>query len=189
MFEKNLLEHLDTFSKLNILESNLNSIARVCAIALERGNKIMFCGNGGSAADAQHLAAELTGRFIKDRCPLAGLSLTTDTSALTCISNDYSYEDIFVRQVQGLGKTGDVLIGISTSGNSPNVVKAVDMANLMDIDTVGFLGNNGGKLGSMVKYGLHVPSNITARIQEAHIFLGHTLIGLIEDELYARHII
>lgn len=143
----------------------------------------MFCGNGGSAGDAQHLAAELVGRLVNDRRALPGLALSTDSSALTCIANDFGYEEVFARQVEGLGRPGDVLIGISTSGSSPNVVRAVDVAKQHGICTVGFLGRDGGKLGSLVDLALVVPSDETARIQEAHIFLGHVLCALIEQRL------
>jgi D-sedoheptulose 7-phosphate isomerase len=143
----------------------------------------MFCGNGGSAADAQHLAAELVGRLVRDRRPLPGLALSTDSSALTCIANDFGYDEVFSRQVQGLGRAGDVLIAISTSGNSTNVIRAVEVAKPIGITTVGLLGRAGGALAPMVDLPIIVPVEETARIQEAHIFLGHVLCALIEQSL------
>ena len=143
----------------------------------------MFCGNGGSAADSQHLAAELTGRFIKDRRPLAAVALSTDTSALTCIGNDYSFDEVFARQVAGLGRKEDLLIGISTSVNSGNVIRAVEEAQKLGMQTLGLLGRDGGKLHGMCTHSIVVPHSVTARIQECHILIGHTLCGLIEQEL------
>jgi D-sedoheptulose 7-phosphate isomerase len=143
----------------------------------------MFCGNGGSAADCQHLAAELTGRFIKDRRPLAAIALTTDTSAITCISNDYSFEEVFARQVQGLGRTGDVLFAISTSGNSRNVIRAVEEALSAGMSVIGLLGHEGGALNEMCDVAIIVPSQVTSRIQESHILIGHTLCEMIEEQL------
>jgi len=133
----------------------------------------MFCGNGGSAADSQHLAAEFVGRYINDRPPIAAIALSTDTSALTCISNDYGYEHVFSRQVSSLGRAGDTLIGISTSGNSANVIRAVEAAKQKGVHTVALLGRDGGALKDMVDVAIVVPSNVTAHIQEAHIFIGH----------------
>ena len=143
----------------------------------------MLCGNGGSAADSQHLAAEFTGRFIKDRPPIAAIALSTDTSALTCIANDYSFEAIFARQVQAIGKPGDCLIAISTSGNSGNVLAAVAAAKAIGITCIGLLGRDGGKLKSVCDISIVVPSQVTARIQEAHILIGHSLCGAVEQQL------
>ena len=183
LFLRNLDEHQQLMAQLHLLEPQVAAAGQRLAAVLSAGGKIMFCGNGGSAADSQHLASELTGRFIKDRRPLAGLALTTDSSALTCIGNDYSFDDVFVRQVQGLGRAGDALIGISTSGNSGNVLKAVEAAKAMGIYTLGLLGRDGGKLGALCDDSIIVPHGITARIQEAHLLIGHTLCGLIEAEL------
>lgn len=141
----------------------------------------MLCGNGGSAADSQHIAAELIGRFKKERGALAAIALSTDTSILTCVGNDYSYDDIFSRQVTGLAKPGDILIAISTSGNSPNVLKAVDEANKAGCITVALTGRDGGKLAPLCQHSIVVPSNETARIQEMHIMVGHMLCDLLED--------
>lgn len=151
--------------------------------ALLAGGKLMFCGNGGSAADSQHLAAELTGRFIKDRRPLAALALSTDTSALTCIGNDYSFDEVFARQVRGLGRAGDVLVAISTSGHSRNVIRAVEEAKALGMRVIGLLGRDGGALRALCDVPIVVPSQVTARIQESHILIGHTLCGLIEQQL------
>jgi len=183
LFLTNLREHLDLFASLRSLDSQVCAAAAIATATLQQGHKLMFCGNGGSAADSQHLAAELTGRFIKDRKPLAAMALSTDSSALTCIGNDYSFADVFERQVRGLGQAGDCLIAISTSGNSENVIRAVTAARELGVRSIGLLGHDGGKLVSMCDGAIIVPSRITARIQEAHILIGHTLCGLIEQGL------
>ena len=140
---------------------------------LRRGGRILVAGNGGSAADAQHLAAELSGRYLKERKALAGIALTTDTSALTAIGNDYGFEVVFSRQVEALGRPGDLFIGISTSGNSPNIIKAVESAKELGLKTLGLLGRDGGKLKGLVDDALVVPSSVTARIQEVHQMIYH----------------
>jgi D-sedoheptulose 7-phosphate isomerase len=140
---------------------------------LKRGCRILICGNGGSAADAQHLAAELSGRYVKERRALAGIALTTDTSALTAIGNDYGFDQIFSRQVEALGRPGDLLIGISTSGNSPNVIRAVEAAKALGMRTLGLLGRDGGKLRTLVDDALVVPCPVTARVQEIHQMTYH----------------
>ena len=140
---------------------------------LRRGGRILVAGNGGSAADAQHLAAELSGRYLKERKALAGIALTTDTSALTAIGNDYGFDVVFSRQVEALGRPGDLFIGISTSGNSPNVIKAVESAKELGLKTLGLLGRDGGKLKTLVDDALVVPSSVTARIQEVHQMIYH----------------
>lgn len=183
LFKNNLNEHMALFATLASLDEAVGAAGSAAARVLTAGGKVMFCGNGGSAADAQHLAAELTGRFIADRRPLAGLALTTDSSALTCIANDYAFDDVFARQVAGLGRKGDCLIGISTSGNSPNVVRAFEVARETGIVTIGLLGRDGGRLLALSDLPIVVPSASTARIQEAHILIGHTLCGQIEREL------
>lgn len=183
VFLSNLMEHKELFERLPAIESDVLDASRLMTKVLRNGGKLMFCGNGGSAADSQHIAAELTGRFIKDRPALAAISLTTDTSALTCIGNDYSFADIFSRQIQGIGRTGDCLVGISTSGNSENVIRAFNEAKKLGIATVGLLGRDGGKLLSLADVAIVVPSDITARIQEAHILIGHTMCGFIELDL------
>jgi len=147
--------------------------AQDLAERLRRGCKVLVCGNGGSAADAQHFAAELTGRYLKERRALAAIALTTDTSALTAISNDYSFDYIFARQVEALGRPGDVLVGISTSGNSGNIIAAVESAKALGVRTVGILGRDGGRLATLVDDALVVPSQVTARIQEIHEMVFH----------------
>lgn len=183
IYLKRLQDHINLFSKLSELGSSLDEVAGNIANTLSAGGKLLLCGNGGSAADCQHLAAEFTGRFIHDRKPLAALSLTTDTSALTCISNDYSFDEVFSRQILALGRSGDCLIVISTSGNSENVIRAVAAAKAMNILTIGFLGKSGGKLMSLCDLPIVVPSETTARIQEAHIFLGHIVCEMVEIKL------
>ncbi|WP_457639470.1 D-sedoheptulose 7-phosphate isomerase [Persephonella sp.] len=147
---------------------------------LKSGRKVLICGNGGSAADAQHFAAEIVGRFEKERRGYPAIALTTDTSALTAIGNDYGFDQIFSRQVEALGEKGDILIGISTSGNSQNVIKAVETAKKIGIFTVGFLGKDGGKLKEIVDTAFIVPHSRTARIQEVHLTLEHTLCNIID---------
>lgn len=183
IFTTALQEHLTLFQSLTTIKDEVEHVAKIMGNCLKAGNKIMFCGNGGSAADSQHIAAELTGRFVKDRPALAGLALSTDSSALTCIGNDYGFDEVFKRQVQGLGKNGDVLIAISTSGSSTNILKAIDAANHMGIITIGWLGGNGGKAAKTCLHSIIIPHTKTARIQEAHIFLGHNLCALIEHDL------
>lgn len=183
LFLKNVADQVAVLQSLHVLADVVQEAAQRLSTTLEAGGKVMFCGNGGSAADSQHLAAELTGRFIKDRPPLAALALSTDTSALTCIGNDYSFDEVFARQVRGLGRAGDVLVGISTSGNSRNVVRAIEEARALGVTVVGLLGRDGGVIRSMCDVAIVVPSDVTARIQESHILIGHTLCGLIEEQL------
>lgn len=175
-------DHLDVFSKTMDQMDIIQEIAWRCKSALDNGSKILFCGNGGSAADSQHLAAELIGRFQKERRSLASIALTTDTSILTAVGNDYGFDDIFARQVEGLGRTGDVLIGISTSGNSKNVVKAVEKAKDIGMHTFAFTGEGGGALKHLCDLTLAIPSKVTARIQEMHILVGHIICELVEAE-------
>jgi len=174
--------------KLRFLEQyalRIDVVARRMAATLRRGGKILLFGNGGSAADAQHLAAEFVGRFARDRQALAALALTTDTSALTSIGNDLGFDQIFARQVAALGRPGDVVVAISTSGNSPNVVKGVEAARRLGCITVGLIGGSGGALAKIVEEAFIVPSNETPRIQETHITLGHALCALVEELLLA----
>jgi D-sedoheptulose 7-phosphate isomerase len=162
----------------------IEKLSREIAERLKRGATVFLFGNGGSAADAQHIAAELVGRFSKDRPPLRAVALTTDTSVLTALSNDYGYETVFERQIEALGREGDVAIGISTSGNSENVYRALLKAKEMGLLTVGFLGKDGGKIKEIVDYSFVVPSFETPRIQECHITLGHTLCEIVEKLLF-----
>jgi len=175
--------------KQKILEdaSLVHSICEVadeCIAAYRRGNRILLAGNGGSAADAQHIAAELVSRYAFDRPGLASIAFTTDTSMLTAIGNDYGYEQIFRRQLEANGRQGDVFIGISTSGNSPNVLAALQRAQELGIVTVGLTGQDGTKMQSFCDYCLKVPSLSTPRIQESHIMLGHVICGLVEEALF-----
>jgi len=151
---------------------------------LRSGNKILFFGNGGSAADAQHLAAELSGRFMRERPSLSGWALTTNSSALTAIGNDYSFEDIFARQLEGIGSPGDIAFAISTSGNSLNVIKAVEVARRRNLISIALAGKSGGRLRDLVDHCICIPSDHTPRIQEAHILTGHILCELIEEEMF-----
>lgn len=178
------LEHQSVVAKLDEQLGDLVvTVATVLSQALRDGGVIYWCGNGGSASDSQHLAAELVGRFRKDRRPLGSVALSSDTSVLTCVANDFGYEKIFSRQIESLGRRGDVLVAISTSGNSMNVVEAVKSARQAEITTIGLLGGSGGMLRELVDYPMLVPSTFTARIQESHILIGHILCDLIEINL------
>ena len=152
--------------------------------SLKNGGKILFCGNGGSAADAQHIAAELSGRFYTDRAPLYAEALHVNSSYMTAVANDYSYDVVYSRMIEGCGRKGDVLFGISTSGNSKNVLKALEVANEKGMITVGMTGDGGGKMKAICKYLLNVPSNDTPRIQESHILLGHIICQLVEEKMF-----
>ncbi len=166
--------------------SEIAKVAEQCAQALSSGRKIMLAGNGGSAADAQHIAAEFVGRFKIERRPLPAIAFTTDTSLLTAVGNDYGFEEVFARQVRGLGQPGDLFIGISTSGNSPNVLRAISACREMGVTTVGFTGSGGGGMASDCDLLLAVPSSETPRIQESHILLGHLLCELVDDRLFGE---
>lgn len=189
MKENNILqellkEHLALFERINEIEFDIEKAAEAVISALKAGNKILICGNGGSAADAQHLAAELIGRFEKERDALPAIALSTDTSILTAVGNDYGYETIFSRQVAGLGQSGDLLIGISTSGDSGNVIRAVETAKERDMRTIGLVGGNGGKLKDAVDIPVVVPHNRTARIQEVHLFIYHYWALRVETKFF-----
>ena len=187
---KRLIEHFVAESvrvKSEFFAANSTLIAETAermALALREGRKVLLFGNGGSAADAQHIAAEFVGRFIPDRIPLPAISLATDTSALTALGNDYGYNTVFSRQVQALGNAGDIAIGISTSGNSPNVLEAIDAARSRSLLTIGFTGQDGGAMNGRTDVLFRVPSRMTPRIQETHITLGHVLCELIDRELF-----
>ena len=187
---RRLIEHFVAESlrvKSEFFQNNATLIADTAekmAQALRDGRKILLFGNGGSAADAQHIASEFVGRYIPDRIPLPALSLATDSSALTSLGNDYGYNAVFSRQVQALGNTGDIAIGISTSGNSPNVLEAMDVARTKGLLTIGFTGESGGKMNGRTDVLFRVPSGMTPRIQETHITLGHVLCELIDRELF-----
>jgi D-sedoheptulose 7-phosphate isomerase len=166
--------------------STVVKVAEAMTKCLRSGNKILFFGNGGSAADAQHLAAELSGRFLKERKSLSGWALTTNSSVITAIGNDYSFDDVFARQVQGIGSPNDLAFGISTSGNSLNVLRALSVAREKNLVTVGLTGRTGGKLPSAVDHCICIPSDQTPRVQEAHILTGHILCELIEETLFEQ---
>ncbi len=169
-----------------ILSEKILEVAKALSSTIEGGGKAMFCGNGGSAADSQHLAAELVVRLTgqSNRRALPAIALTTDSSILTACSNDFGFENVFARQIEALGKKGDILFAISTSGNSPNVIKAVETAGKIDMVTVGMLGSGGDKLAAMTDHPLVAPSSDTQRIQEVHIAIGHIIISLVEKILF-----
>ena len=181
----NILELIDqsieTKQKLKAEISTIEKIAKAVISAYKRGNKVILCGNGGSAADAQHIACEFVGGLSKDRRPLAAIALTTNSSIITAIANDMSFDEIFDRQIQAIGHKGDILIAISTSGNSPNVIKAVEKAKLMGIYTVGLTGATGDKLSGITDIAIKVPSTNTQRIQESHILIGHIICEIVES--------
>ena len=173
--------------KADFFEENKERIAQtaeVIAHGLRNGRKMLFFGNGGSAADSQHLAAEMVGRFGPDRSALAAIALSSDTSILTSVGNDYGYERVFARQIEALGQAGDIAIGISTSGNSPSVLEALDVARAKAMYTVGFTGESGGQMNGRAETLFRVPSRQTPRIQETHILLGHILCELVDRELF-----
>ena len=177
-------EHQETAAKtFETLQKPFEDMLDLCTYAIKNGGKILFFGNGGSAADAQHLATELTVRYIDNRAPIPAIALTTDTSALTAIGNDYDFTHLFARQIEALGNEGDVAIGISTSGNSENVLKALKIARDNGLKTVGLSGKDGGKMADLCDVLLVIPSNTTARIQEMHITLGQMLCGALEKTL------
>jgi len=175
------------FNDDKLLE-DIQKVAKLCVELYKNGNKTILAGNGGSAADAQHIAAELVGRYGFDRDSIPSLALTTDTSNLTAIGNDYGYNKIFSRQLAGMGQKGDLFIGISTSGNSQNLLEAFDIAKEKEIISVALVGKDGGEMAQKADIALIVPSNQTPRIQESHILIGHILCDIIEKELFANGI-
>ena len=183
LISKHFEEHRSVHNKTCHLEDSIEKIANLLINCLKKNGTIFWCGNGGSASDSQHLAGELVGRFEGDRRPLKSIALNADSAVMTCIINDYSYEQVFARQLEALGSKGDVLVGISTSGNSKNVIEAFKQANKKSILTIGLFGNKGGNASDFVKHSVIVPSATTARIQEMHILIGHILCDLIEEEL------
>src|SRR6266550_9072631 len=181
MLRQSLEEHLQALN--SVLESglaNVESSGRVICDALATGNKVLLCGNGGSAADAQHIAAELVGRYEQERRSFPAIALTTDTSALTALSNDYGYEEVFARQLQGLAVAGDLLIAMSTSGKSPNVIKAAEKARAIGCRVIGLAGCSGEPLASHCDIAVVVPSDRTSRVQEAHITIGHLWCEMVD---------
>ena len=182
-FDQYIESHLAAIAALRQIESAVDAGGVVISAAINRGNKILLCGNGGSAADSQHIAAELVGRFVTERRGLPAIALTTDTSILTAVGNDYGYNAVFSRQVEALGRPGDVLVGISTSGNSPNVIAAVEAARRRGCSVVGLLGRDGGKLRDMVDVAVTVGVAETAHIQECHIMIGHMWCARVDATL------
>lgn len=179
---------IDTKERLLKDASLLQTVATVVTVltdAFRKGRRVYFCGNGGSAADAQHLAAEFSGRFYTDRKALPAEALHVNTSYLTAVANDYSFDVIYSRMIEGIGEAGDVLVGLSTSGNSPNIVKAFETARSKQMITVGFTGETGGKMKDLSDYLLNVPSKDTPRIQESHITLGHIICQLVEENYFS----
>jgi D-sedoheptulose 7-phosphate isomerase len=166
------------------LITQIDTVVKVITTAFQNGNSVYFAGNGGSAADAQHLAAEFSGRFYKDRKALPSEALHCNTSYLTAVANDYSYDVIYARLIEGIAKPGDVLVGMSTSGNSGNIVKAFEMAKTKQVVTIGFTGDKGGKMKAISDYLINVPSNDTPRIQESHILVGHIICELVENNIF-----
>lgn len=164
----------------------IRDVAQICAETFCNGGKVLFCGNGGSAADAQHLAAEFSGRFYYDRPPLPSEALHVNTSYLTAVANDYSFEEVYSRLLHGIGSEGDVLIGLSTSGNSKNIIRAFETARESGIITVGLTGLSGGKMKDLCDFLLNVPSVDTPRIQESHIMIGHIICELVETALFPK---
>jgi D-sedoheptulose 7-phosphate isomerase len=169
------------------LLSTVNAIVDVITTSLRKNGRIYFCGNGGSAADAQHLAAEFSGRFYADRKALPAEALHTNTSYLTAVANDYSFDVVYARLIEGIGFKGDVLVGLSTSGNSANIVKAFEVGKEKEIITIGFTGLSGGTMKSLSDYLLNIPSTDTPRIQESHIMLGHIICQLVEEKYFASN--
>ena len=181
-YKEILTDHISIFNKLSDFESQVYSIADLIYESFKKSGKLLLCGNGGSAADAQHIAAELVGRYKEERKGLKAIALTTDTSAITSIANDFGYDYIFSRQIEAIADNGDVVIGISTSGKSKNVISALKMASHLGCKTIGLSGNNGMLMSKICDENLSVPSDNTPRIQEMHIILGHILCLLIDNK-------
>ncbi len=181
--QENITAHIATAERLRTLENEILAACTLCLETILRGGKILLAGNGGSAADAQHIAAEFVGRFVRERRSLPAIALTTDTSALTAIANDYGFETVFARQIMGLGSENDVFIGISTSGSSPNIVRAVEAAKEKGLKIIVFSGRDGGILRGSANVDIIVPSDVTARIQEMHILVGHIICEFVDEKL------
>ncbi|MHB8603114.1 MAG: D-sedoheptulose-7-phosphate isomerase [Nitrosotalea sp.] len=184
--EKEINESIQVKKELTNQASLIAEVAEDIVRALKNNGKVILCGNGGSAADSQHIAAEMVGRFTKEREPFPAIALTTNTSILTAIGNDYSFDEIFVRQVKAFCNEKDVVIGISTSGNSTNVIKAMEVANKLKAHTIALTGKDGGNLAKVAKKTIRVPSQNTQRIQESHILIGHLICLLIEKRLFKK---
>ena len=181
---KSAVENYTSVFQNDNLKANIQQIVAESVTAFQSDKKMLFCGNGGSASDAQHIAAELSGRFYADRPPLYAEALHVNSSFMTAVANDYGYEATYARMVEAAGKKGDILVGISTSGNSPNVVRAIQKAKEIGMTTVGFTGKNGGEMRDICDIMICAPSDDTPRIQEAHILVGHIICQLIEQEMF-----
>ncbi len=186
MLKDCLKNHIETATKMENILPLITKSAILCVESLKNGKKILIAGNGGSAADSQHFSAELTGRFKKERISLPAIALTTDTSALTAIGNDYGYEYVFSRQLEGLGNDGDIFIGISTSGNSQNIIEAIKKAREKNIKVITLIGKDGGKMKDLGDINIVIPSFDTPRIQEMHLMSLHMICALIDEEVYAK---
>ena len=187
--KESITQSIETKQKIlndPILLKVIGDVVSACATAFCNGNKVLFCGNGGSAADAQHLAAEFSGRFYYDRPPLPSEALHVNTSYLTAVANDYSFDEVYSRLVKGIGQEGDILIGLSTSGNSKNVIRALEVANEIGMLTVAFTGESGGKMKDVADFLINVPSGDTPRIQESHIMIGHIICESVETSLFPK---
>ncbi len=186
---KNLASSIQTKQTMladKALLDTITQIAHLLVMAFKDGKKVLFCGNGGSAADAQHLAAELSGRYYYDRPPLFAEALHVNTSYLTAVANDYSFDEVYARMIRAIGQEGDVLIGLSTSGNSANVLRAIEDARSLQMHTIGFTGAGGGRLKTSCDHWVPVPSNDTPRIQECHMLIGHTLCEIVEQAMFPK---
>ena len=188
LIRRNISDSISVKQKLLQNDTILTEITKVVDLiveAFDNGNKLLLCGNGGSAADAQHLAAEFSGRYYLNRPPLHAEALHTDTSFMTAVSNDFSFDEVYARLIQGIGKQGDILIGMSTSGNSKNVIKALEEAKKKNIITIGFTGKTNGNMKPYCDFLINIPSDDTPRIQECHLMLGHAICELVEKELFS----
>jgi phosphoheptose isomerase len=183
IFEHHLRRHAAAIAGLDTIQFAITAAGQQIAACLQRGGKVLLCGNGGSAADAQHIAAELVGRYLAERPALSAIALTTDTSILTAVANDYGYEQVFARQIQALARQEDIFVGLSTSGNSASVIAAAEAARAAGCRTIGLLGRDGGQLLGLVDQPVVVPSEVTAHIQECHIVIGHIWCALVDDIL------
>ena len=183
-FSQYILTSKDNLNRLDAIESSVHEVAEKLIECILNGKKVIFCGNGGSAADSQHLAAEFMGRFLKDRKPLPSIALTVDTSAITAIGNDYGYDQIFARQLKGIGNEGDVLVGISTSGSSKNIIQAFQTASEIGITSIALTGLKDSEMSSISDMSIKAPSNETNYIQEMHIMIGHYLCLRVEESIF-----
>lgn len=187
MYKNFIEENFENISKnfinLKSLAPIIDEVAKICFVALENGNKILFCGNGGSASDSQHLASELVGKYKKNRKSFPALALTTNSSIITALANDFGYDEVFKRQVEGLGNKGDILFALSTSGESKNVLLALEKAKEMGLITVAMTGSKKSSLSSMADFSINTPSEITNHIQEMHIAIGHIICDIVEKEM------